>query len=542
MAKLLTKAKHCMKSIPKENQEQNSNQNPSKIFSLTKKKRYTNVPITSSHNHHNRNDNFHINKILTNNNYKKGGNNMCLACSKSKLPQSSTSSLNNPLHAALSATTSTTSNTPAKDDLDEGMSRSTSATSTASTASTISTCSSTASTPPSTPSSPARKSDPLSTGAKSSFSGQHHVIDMNMSTEIRRGILVTSASSRSTKKKKRVQFAPPLAGSDGPDGPADAANADQDLPPLPCNASPVSKTNSPQQSIDTETKSSNSYPVHTTVVEYIQPSSTMTETQRDNAYWQLRDYEYFRGTAQIIANEVLKVTATQTPTSQSYNSVMTRVYDLCAVLSEREHLEQQQQKKNQEKKSKQASDTDGTELEKSSGNVGEELDDGTTASISTMDSTIPSSFSSLSSTSSNPPPSLSSPPSNSNVMIPPHLFAALTHWVKAGHSRRGLEKFCVTSHIRTRPMAKAATVQAVLLAQDLLHQLKEEQQQLKEKKQSQPTKFQIGVNEFSLENSSEEDVLRAVSERFSKTSKYYGTAIGLADAAAVGNYEHPLKN
>ena len=126
------------------------------------------------------------------------------------------------------------------------------------------------------------------------------------------------------------------------------------------------------------------------------------------------------------------------------------------------------------------------------------------------------------------------------MMIPPHLFAALTHWIKAGHSRRGLERFC-TSHVRTRPMAKAATIQAVLLAQDLLHKL-EEQKQQQETSQSSPTKFQIGANEFPLESLSKEEVLRLVSERFSKTSRYFGTAMGHADAAAIDNYEHPLKN
>lgn len=249
----------------------------------------------------------------------------------------------------------------------------------------------------------------------------------------------------------------------------------------------------------------------------------MTDTQRSDAYWQIQDYEYFRGTAQIIANEVLKVTATQPPTSHSYNAVMTRVYDLCAVLSERDHQKQQQQRqKDQCRKDRKGEDE----------------------SIAALDTTVPASCSSLSSTSSGNPSSPSSPSSSSDseMMIPPHLFAALTHWIKAGHSRRGLERFC-TSHVRTRPMAKAATIQAVLLAQDLLHKLEEERKQQQQKtSQSSPTKFQIGSNEFPLGSLSKEEVLRLVSERFSNTSRYFGTAMGHADAAAIGNYQHPLKN
>jgi hypothetical protein len=166
------------------------------------------------------------------------------------------------------------------------------------------------------------------------------------------------------------------------------------------------------------------------------------------------------------------------------------------------------------------------------------------------------------------------------MVLPPHLFAALTHWVKAGHSRRGLEKFCVTSHIRTRPLAKAATVQAVLLAQDLLRQQRDPRpsppqassrqdadrfldsssspsSSLPSSSPSQgwmgrkratptptppppPSSFHIGTSEFPLdERIPQDEILRLVSERFTKTSRYYGTAMGHADAAAVGNYVYP---
>lgn len=250
------------------------------------------------------------------------------------------------------------------------------------------------------------------------------------------------------------------------------------------------------------------YPVQTDIIDILTPASSMSEVERANSYWQLKDYEYFRGTAQIIATEVLKVTNSQPPSSHSYNNVLTRAYDLCAIVSEASYsnVATGQAKKTSasgEKVKSPSSTATSMEFEEEGG-----------------------------------------------VILPPHLFAALTHWVKAGHSRRGLEKFCVTSHIRSRPMAKAATVQAVLLAQDLLRQQaeKKKEQGLTNTPKSKtapapesPKKFHIGTSEFPLEDVPQDEILRLVSERFSKTSRYYSTSIGHADAAAIGNYEHPMK-
>lgn len=243
-----------------------------------------------------------------------------------------------------------------------------------------------------------------------------------------------------------------------------------------------------------------SYPVHTDIIDTIQPASSMTDHERSQAFWQLKDYEYFRGTAQIIASEVLKVTASQPPSTNSYNSVMTRTYDLCAVISESSFTSQEQVKKEDDEEDENKVNHSATSTSSSSDHEHEEF------------------------------------------VIPPHLFAALTHWVKAGHSRRGLEKFCVTSHIRSRPMAKAATVQAVLLAQDYIRnkQLQEEDENSTDTTKK-ITKFHIGNSEFPLDLPQDE-ILRLVSQRFSQTSRYYGTAIGHADAAAVGNYQHCSKN
>lgn len=261
------------------------------------------------------------------------------------------------------------------------------------------------------------------------------------------------------------------------------------------------------------------YSVQTDVIDTVKPASSMSDSERSQAYWQLRDYEYFRGTAQIIAAEVLKVTASQPPSSHSYNAVLTRAYDICSILSESSFS------------SPSAAPASSCDNDKR-----EEKDDSATPSASSSASAV----------------AAADLDRKNKMNLPPHLFAALTHWVKAGHSRRGLEKFCVTSHIRARPMAKAATVQAVLLAQDLLHKQQTEKMSesisasakatgVKSARLNQnPKKFHIGTSEFPLENLPQDEILRLVSERFSKTSQYYGTAMGHADAAAVGNYEHPM--
>lgn len=116
-----------------------------------------------------------------------------------------------------------------------------------------------------------------------------------------------------------------------------------------------------------------------------------------------------------------------------------------------------------------------------------------------------------------------------DVCLPPNLFAALTHWTKAGHSRRGLEKFCVPHHMQVRPLERQSVIQAVLIAQDLL---KERRQDAKN-----DGKFVLGTWEFSLDLPDEE-ILRMVSERFTETGRKFAIAMGHADAAAVGNYEY----
>lgn len=296
--------------------------------------------------------------------------------------------------------------------------------------------------------------------------------------------IITPLKKKSSRMKKKVRFAPPASTPDS----SSSSNSNQ----RPATAAATAR-----------------YSVQTDVIEEIKPASSMTDSERSSSYWQLKDYEYFRGTAQIIASEVLKVTASQPPSSHSYNAVLTRAYDLCAVLSESSYSP--------------SSSSSPSSIDKR-----EEKDDAAVAAAARIIDE-----------------------NNDQTVLPPHLFAALTHWVKAGHSRRGLEKFCVTSHTRTRPMAKSAIVQAVLLTQDLLRQQQSKKmasslspstaKRNNQQQQQQPTKFHIGTSEFPLENLPQDEILRLVSERFSKTSRYFGTAMGQADAAAVGNHQLPIQ-
>jgi hypothetical protein len=207
------------------------------------------------------------------------------------------------------------------------------------------------------------------------------------------------------------------------------------------------------------------------VISIVKPSSSMTNEERSQTHWQLHDYEYFRGTARIIASEVLKLSSTSPPSAHSYDTVLTRVHQLCSYHSaeaEQEHVS-----------------IDDVEQEMKA--LGDD------------------------------------------VCLPPNLFAALTHWARAGHSRRGLEKFCVPHHMQTRPLERQAVVQAVLIAQDLLRDTRRES--------PKDGMFRVGTWEFSLALPDDE-ILRMVSERFTKTSKKFATAMGHADAAAIGNYDH----
>lgn len=204
---------------------------------------------------------------------------------------------------------------------------------------------------------------------------------------------------------------------------------------------------------------------NTEIIATCKPSSEMSTDERALTHWQVSDYEYFRGTARIIASEVLKLSATQPPSAHSYDTILTRAHQLCSHNQPSKDLEEKQDLPS--------------------------LDD--------------------------------------NVCLPPNLFAALAHWAKAGHSRRGLEKFCVPHHMQSRPLERQAVIQAVLITQELLADRRREA--------PKDGKFILGSLEFSL-SLPDDEILRMVSEIFSQTSRKFATAMGHADAAAVGTYEH----
>lgn len=218
------------------------------------------------------------------------------------------------------------------------------------------------------------------------------------------------------------------------------------------------------------------------IIDTMKPSSTMTPEELAQIHWQLPDYEYFRGTARIIAHEVLKLSAKSPPSSHRYDTVLTRAHQLCSC--------QHGKDGNHAEELKKLSKTDIEEELKAHG--------------------------------------------DDSVCLPPNLFAALTHWTKSGHSRRGLEKFCVPHHMENRPLERQAVVQAVLIAQNLLKERRAEAAQNPSKLNG---KFRIGTWEFSLDLADDE-ILRVISQRFTRTSRKFATTMGHADAAAVGNYEH----
>eukprot|EP00557_Chaetoceros_sp_GSL56_P009313 CAMPEP_0176499542 /NCGR_PEP_ID=MMETSP0200_2-20121128/12986_1 /TAXON_ID=947934 /ORGANISM="Chaetoceros sp., Strain GSL56" /LENGTH=439 /DNA_ID=CAMNT_0017897975 /DNA_START=451 /DNA_END=1770 /DNA_ORIENTATION=+ len=226
----------------------------------------------------------------------------------------------------------------------------------------------------------------------------------------------------------------------------------------------------------------------------IKPSSCMTQEERAELYWQLQDYEYFRGTARIIASEILKLSSSsaqqkqqqQQSGSHSYDAVLTRAHQYCCS--------QQQQPWQQNDKEELENDKDGDIF----------------------------------------------------LLVPPNLFEALTHWIRAGHSRRGLEKFCIPHHMQIRPLERKAGVDAVLIAQELLQKARNNNSNdtaataTAASNQHHGKMFHFGKWHFSLDDMSNEEILRILSERFSASSRKFATVMGHADAAAVGNYQYSL--
>ena len=70
------------------------------------------------------------------------------------------------------------------------------------------------------------------------------------------------------------------------------------------------------------------------VLEFVKPSSIMTEEEKKDIYWQPSDYEYFRGTAQILARQIRRLSLEEDDNNKkSYSNTMTRIYEISHMLS-----------------------------------------------------------------------------------------------------------------------------------------------------------------------------------------------------------------
>jgi len=193
-------------------------------------------------------------------------------------------------------------------------------------------------------------------------------------------------------------------------------------------------------------------------------------------HWQSHDYKTFRVAAQQIASEVMKITAAQAPSALSYDAVLTRVIEVCAMSK----------------------------------------DEACTPIDNVEDS-------------------------NHSTCLPRNLFQLLTHWVKSGHIR-GLEKHCVLHHMLNRPLERKASIEAVIIAQHLLAKARSNEKLNKNIDGGSPGTVNLGSWKFSL-SLPDDEIMRMASERFTSTARRFGTAMGHADAAALGNFKyHPEKS
>jgi len=103
------------------------------------------------------------------------------------------------------------------------------------------------------------------------------------------------------------------------------------------------------------------------------------------------------------------------------------------------------------------------------------------------------------------------------LQINPHLFIALSNWIQAGSSRRGLEKLIVPVIAKCRLEKRQAAIQAVLNAQkQLAHD------------RSNP--------QCQHDYQDKETFIRRASEKVTRSAKMYALIMGHADAVAVGHH------
>jgi len=288
------------------------------------------------------------------------------------------------------------------------------------------------------------------------------------------------------------------------------------------------------------------------------PASEMTDDELSRTHYQASDYEFFRGTSQFIATEIRKQaygeqhlqqqTTTKTkPNPDSYSAVMTKTYQMCRNHSGESLVN--------------LTDNDGFEQRKS--NEG--------------DSFYPIGLDSC------------TVDSNIHTCLTPLQFEALTHWVRVGHSRRGLEKFSVPYLVEARPLSRNVAKNAVLVAQEVLKELDNYIDKKKEERRMKNEKGGIGNHrqhviwgllsrlsyfrgqkigrvkheshnetddycrntlrerlaipkDVILPSLSKEQVLQIVSEEYTRTAKLFAMNMGHADAAALQLYINNSKN
>lgn len=185
------------------------------------------------------------------------------------------------------------------------------------------------------------------------------------------------------------------------------------------------------------------------------PSSEMSMREKSHIWWQARDYEVFKGTARLISSEIRR--RTEASSNARGSSRGTEGY----------------------------------------------------ASVLTR---------SLDSCRLTPLPSHSE---DENIdlshPLPRRLFAYLTHWVRVGHSRRGLERWSVSSHSDSRNAARQDAIRTVLVEQNQEGEAEDER---------------AGTGD-GTDGMAER--LRRVSIRATRSARLFARAIGQADAAAIGS-------
>jgi len=276
---------------------------------------------------------------------------------------------------------------------------------------------------------------------------------------------------------------------------------------------------------------------------------------------QEKDYEYFCGTAHFIAAEVYDRAIRQQQNSQissfTYDKVMTMTYQLCVQYSNDVRLNMMGSPKpscaNIKRNKSHPLDFQPNSCQRMSYLLQNSSEVQTTKALN----------STLTQTNNNIPyhhdetikDGSDFSPKSKEFSLPPRLFEGLVHWVKNGHTRRGLEKLSVPHYAQARPLSQKRVTNAVLIAQQFLKNQREKRQQWLQEKIDEaddidPQKLlmwketekhqrildlkHLGVPSGVISPTLlDGEVLRIISEQYTRASKYFALAMGYADAAAA---------